>query len=178
MKPRYLSVQLLLPLITPFLLVGCIEHKTDDLETFVVQSKIKTYPVNDKIPTLQTFKAKTFTGEKGRNPFSAPKAEVIKVVKPNLKNCHQPDFERARHALEMYSLDNLKMRGIIKDESSLHTLIETPEGKVYQMKVGYYLGLNYGKITKINKNNIKISEQTVDKNGCWHERMTQLSTGQ
>lgn len=164
-------------MLTPFLLTGCIEHKTDDLETFVVQTKLQTYPINDKIPTLQKFSAKTFTVDQGRNPFLAPKAEVIKQIKPNLENCHQPDFDRPRDALEMYSLDNLKMRGIIKDDGSLYALIENPEGKVYQMKVDYYLGLNYGKIIKINKYNIKISEKTVDKNGCWHERITQLSIG-
>ena len=57
-----------------------------------------------------------------------------------------------------------------------------PEGKtllkvdnlIYQVKVGNYLGLNYGKITQITENAIQLREIVQDTTGDWIERTASL----
>ena len=45
---------------------------------------------------------------------------------------------------------------------------------IYQVKVGSYLGQNYGKITKINENSIQLREIAQDATGDWIERSASL----
>jgi type IV pilus assembly protein PilP len=48
------------------------------------------------------------------------------------------------------------------------------ENLLYQVKVGEYLGVNYGKITKISETEISLREIVQDAAGEWIERPTTL----
>ncbi|TEW53919.1 pilus assembly protein PilP [Psychromonas sp. RZ22] len=155
-------------------LFACVEVKIDDLNSFVVETKAKVYPINDKIPTLKKIDALVFTQEEGRDPFSKPKAEVAEVVKNAPKSCPQPNFERKKQSLEMYSLENIKMRGTLSINEELWALVQVSGGEIHKVRPGYYLGLNYGKVLKVSKNKIDLLELASDSNGCWQERVTQI----
>ena len=45
---------------------------------------------------------------------------------------------------------------------------------LYQVRVGNYLGQNYGKITKITENSIQLREIVQDGGGDWIERTSTL----
>lgn len=161
-----------------FLILGlfaCVEQDTSDLNKLVDNEKKKTYPVNDKIPQLENVEIIKFTQGAGRDPFSIPRAEVIDPIKNISTSCPQPNFGRKKEVLEMSSLNNLQMKGTLQSEDQLIALIQTPDGKIHQVKRGDYLGLNYGKVLTIVKNKVKLSESSVDKDGCWHERITQIT---
>jgi type IV pilus assembly protein PilP len=165
-------------LITLFLsisLFSCVEVKTDDLNLFVVEAKSKVYPINDKIPELRQIDALAFTGSQGRNPFTEPKAEVAAPTKNAPKSCPQPNFKRTKQALEMYSLDNLLMRGTLFVDNQLWALVQVSGSEIYKVKPGYYLGLNHGKVLKITKTKIELLELASDQDGCWQERITQIT---
>lgn len=165
----------LILLLAPLVLLGCVESNDDDLKKFVVKAKAKIYPVNDKIPTLEKIDAVAFTQSEGRNPFSKPKAEVIAPVKSAPKTCPQPNFERKKQPLEKYSLDNITMRGTLLINEQLWALVQVSKGELYRVKPGNYLGLNHGKVLNITKNKVELLELASDKDGCWQERITQIT---
>ena len=147
----------------------------DDLNEFVTKTKSQIYPINDKVPALNKIDAIAFTQEKGRNPFLEPKAEVAEPLKNRPKSCPQPDFSRKKQALEMYSLDNLAMRGTLRLDQELWALVQVSDGELHKVKPGYYLGLNHGKVLKITKNEVELLELASDSDGCWQERITQIT---
>jgi len=162
-------------LLCTFTLFSCVEVKTDDLKKFVLDAKSSTYPINDKIPELQQIDALVFIGKDERNPFSAPKAEVVAPTKSAPRSCPQPNLKRPKQALEMYSLDNMTMRGTLMADEQLWALVRVPEGEIHKVKPGYYLGLNYGKVLNITKAEIELLELVSDLDGCWKERITQIT---
>ncbi|WP_413700694.1 pilus assembly protein PilP [Psychromonas sp. KJ10-10] len=168
-------MKLLITLLLSFCLFSCVEVKTDDLTQFVIDAKAKVYPINDKMPVLKKIDALPYTGNDGRNPFSDPKAEVVAPVKNAPKSCPQPNFKRKKQALEMYSLDNLLMRGTLLVDEELWALVQTSGGEIHKVKSGYYLGLNHGKVLEITKTKIELLELASDRDGCWQERITQIT---
>ncbi len=156
-------------------LFACVEAKIDDLSAFVVETKSKVYPINDKVPTLKKIEALEFSQEQGRSPFTEPKAEVAKPTKDAPKSCPQPNFKRKKQALEMYSLDNLQMAGTLKINEELWALIQITGGEIQKVKPGYYMGRNHGKVLKITKQKGELLELASDRDGCWQERITQIT---
>ena len=156
-------------------LFSCVDVKVDDLQEFVVKTKSQIYPINDKVPALKKIDAIVFTQDKGRNPFSEPQAEVAAPVTNAPKSCPQPNFKRKKHPLEMYSLDNLSMRGTLLINDELWALVQVSGGELHKVKPGNYLGLNHGKVLNISKNKVELLELASDKDGCWQERITQIT---
>lgn len=162
-------------LLMTFPLFSCNdEAKVDDLREFVIKTKAQVYPINDHVPTLKKIDAMVFSKEEGRNPFSEPHAEVVKSVENTPKSCPQPNFNRKKHPLEMYSLDNLSMRGTLFSNNELWALVQVAGGELYKVKPGDHLGLNYGKVLKITKSKVELLELASDQNGCWQERITKI----
>ncbi|WP_354622957.1 pilus assembly protein PilP [Psychromonas sp. MME2] len=168
-------MRLLIVLLIPVALFGCVEANVEDLNDFVVKTKAQIYPINDKVPALEKIDAVPFTQNEGRNPFSEPKPEVVAPVQDAPKSCPQPNFERKKQPLEMYSLDNIYMRGTLLFDDELWALIQISSGELYRVKPGNYIGLNHGKILKITKEMVEILELASDKDGCWQERITQIT---
>jgi len=155
-------------------LFSCVDVQVDDLREYVNKVKSQVYPINDKIPTLKKIDVIVFTQENGRNPFSEPRAEAVSPLANIPKSCPQPDFKRKKHPLEMYSLDNITMRGTLLIDDVLWALVQVSGGEVHKIKPGDYLGLNYGRVLKVDQNKVELLELASDKNGCWQERVTQI----
>jgi type IV pilus assembly protein PilP len=164
----------LLPLSMSFLLFACAEPNVDDLNTFVTDTKAKTYPISDVIPTLKKIDTLSFTQNKARSPFSLPATEVVVVAKDAPKSCPQPNFNRPKQALEAYALESMKMRGTLLIDKELWALVQISGNEIHKVNSGTYLGLNYGKVLKINSDKIDLLELAPDSNGCWKERVTQI----
>ncbi|PKH01125.1 pilus assembly protein PilP [Psychromonas sp. MB-3u-54] len=161
-------------LLMSFPLFSCVDTDLDDLNRFVVETKTKNHPLDDKVPTFKQINPLSFTQAAGRNPFSEPKAEVVTAIVNVPKSCPQPNLNRKKQALEMYSLDNLTMRGTVLVDQVLWGLVKVTKGELYKVKPGYYLGLNHGKIVNITEDKIDLLELAVDRDGCWQERITKI----
>lgn len=121
-----------------------------------------------KFSPLPTFKFPE--NDTRRSPF--------KPVERRKADTDAPDQKRKKEPLEAYPVDALKFVGILKQGNELWALIKDPKQKIVPVKVGNYLGLNYGRIISIKSNEIKI-EETVNNSGTWEKRSTiiQLDTG-
>ncbi|MCP4366738.1 MAG: pilus assembly protein PilP [Deltaproteobacteria bacterium] len=79
-----------------------------------------------------------------------------------------------RTPLEKISLGQLKLVAIIRASGGNKALVEESSGKGYVIKKGTYIGLNAGKIIKIEKDNIIIEEEIEDIQGNIKVRQREL----
>lgn len=88
----------------------------------------------------------------------------------------QPNTNRPKEALEAYPLESLKYVGSMSKNKLTYALIKTPDNTVQQVKVGNYLGPNYGLVTAINESDIALKEIVQDDlTGDWIERTASIN---
>jgi type IV pilus assembly protein PilP len=115
-------------------------------------------------------------------PASAPGSYIargkIDPFEPLFKE--KPVFKKTkkkripRTPLEKLSLGQLKLVAIIRAPSGNKALVEESSGKGYVIKKGTYIGLNSGKIIKIEKDNIIIEEEIQNVQGNIEVRQIEL----
>ncbi|MGH8677923.1 MAG: pilus assembly protein PilP, partial [Burkholderiales bacterium] len=86
-----------------------------------------------------------------------------------------PDAARRKEALEAFPLESLKMVGTLEQRQVRHALIKTPDNNLYRVKVGNYMGQNFGVITAISESAVTLREVIQDPgSGGWSERAANL----
>jgi type IV pilus assembly protein PilP len=66
------------------------------------------------------------------------------------------------------------MIGTVKMKSDLWGLVRSADKTVYRVKVGNYIGQNYGKIIRISSDKIELMEIVPDKPGTWREQQMSI----
>ncbi len=155
-------------------LLGC-QANSDDLNLYVAKIKARSYPVNEKVPEIKDVEKLAYTGVGERKPFSIPRPEAVVAAKDASSSCPQPNVTRQKQPLEMFSMDNLAMRGTVGIDGEIWALIQVSGGELHRVKPGYYMGLHHGRIVKVKKDEIELLELVPDDKGCWVERATQLA---
>jgi type IV pilus assembly protein PilP len=87
----------------------------------------------------------------------------------------QPDLTRPREPLEAYSLETLKMVGMIGKKNGINAVIATPDKTIYHVRPGNYMGQNFGLITRVTENGITLKEIVQDSAGDWAERTSTMT---
>lgn len=87
----------------------------------------------------------------------------------------QPDLTRPKEPLEAYSLETLKMVGMISKKTGIHAVIATPDKAVYHVRAGNYMGQNFGMISSITDTEITLKEIVQDSAGDWAERTSTMT---
>lgn len=85
----------------------------------------------------------------------------------------QPDLNRHREPLESYPLESLKYVGVITKVKVSYAIV-LADGSLYQVRVGNYMGQNFGVITKISEEEVVLKELVQDSAGDWVERESTL----
>lgn len=79
----------------------------------------------------------------------------------------------ATQELESYPLDGMTMVGSLHQGGKSHALLMV-EGRLHDVKVGDWIGQNYGQITGISDTQITLRETVQDPTGEWIERTSTL----
>jgi type IV pilus assembly protein PilP len=88
----------------------------------------------------------------------------------------EPDLSRPKQYLEGFSLDALAMVGTItKPGNPLEALIEDPTGSVTRVRVGSYMGRNFGRVVEVSSDQIALVEIVPDGQDGWVERSRNIS---
>ena len=85
----------------------------------------------------------------------------------------QPDLNRHREPLESYPLESLKYVGVITKVKVSYAIV-LADGSLYQVRVGNYMGQNFGVITKVSEAEVVLKELVQDSAGDWVERESTL----
>jgi len=87
----------------------------------------------------------------------------------------QPDLTRPKEPLEAFSLETLKMVGVLSKAGVINAVIKTPENAIYHVKKGNYVGQNFGLVTQISDSEVSLREIVQDSAGDWSERTSTLN---
>jgi len=156
-------------------LTACGGGNLDDIRQFVENSSQGMRGKVETLPEVKPYEPFAYNAFDLADPFKPRKIDPGKGKEGGL----QPDMTRRKEPLEMYPLENLKMVGFLQKEHMNYALIGTPEKDLHQVKVGNYLGQNFGIITDVVIRNIsdaeiKLTELVQDSSGNWTERQTNM----
>lgn len=147
-------------------LAGC-GSGVGDLETFVAETGKDMQGKIDPLPEIKPYQAFSYEAFDLPDPFRPRKLA-------GKGGGLQPDLDRPREPLEAYSIETLKMVGVISRKGAMHAIIRNPENAVYHVRAGNYIGQNFGLVTRIGENEIELREIVQDSAGDWSERTSTL----
>ena len=173
MKKYFRFNALLLPLISASALTGC-SQSFDDLYTYIEQQKSAHVGSVKPIPQFKPYESFTYSASELRDPFEAAMEIDEDEDKEDLLS---PDKTRPRQPLEAFSLDSLRMVGVLQQGDNLWGLIEDPKQVVHRVQVGNYMGQNEGAITGITEGEIFLVEIIPDGVGGYIERDASIAIG-
>ena len=125
-------------------------------------------------PEFKPIATYAYAAHKLRAPFSRPVDEKLLEV-PEGRPV-EPDLSRPKQYLEGFSLDALAMVGTItKPSNPLEALIEDPTGSVTRVRVGSYMGRNFGRVVEVSSDQIALVEIVPDGQDGWVERSRNIS---
>lgn len=150
-------------------LAGCgrgITSSSDgapNLEQWTKQAESKPAPDLEPMPAITQFDPIPYGAGQERDPF---KPAVIDDASQALR----PNADRPKQALERFVLDTLVMVGTIGNGAGRQGLLRAPDGIVYRVRPGQYLGQNDGQVSSVEEGRIVLSEVVRDGNGGWEAR--------
>ncbi|MCB5208023.1 pilus assembly protein PilP [Methylovorus mays] len=149
-------------------LSSCGGDQGDDLDQFM-QNAAKDMKVKiEPIPEVKPYSPFEYNADGTlHDPFKARKAQSSRGVQPNLN--------RTREPLEGYPLESLKYVGSLSKANLKYALIKTPDENIQQVKIGNYVGQNFGIVTDINDDAVVLKEIVQDElSGDWTERTSSM----
>lgn len=151
-------------LLMPLLLLGCAAEEHQDLRQWMRDEAKDMKGKVAPLPEITAFPVVSYETETMTPPFAAGKI-VTQVVAADKT---APDRTRPQQPLEIFPLEDLKVTGVIMAGTVPYALIQTPPpNKPKHVRVGEYMGRNFGKITAISNEGITVLESVKDANGAW-----------
>ena len=157
---------------------ACSGGDHDDLKKWMADNTKDMRGRIPKLPEVKAYEPVPYDVEVLLDPFKASKIE------PESKNrqgsgkggAFQPDFEARdlrNSLLEKYPVESLKMIGYLNINRRPIAVIQV-ENKVKQVKVGDYVGLDFGLVTQVTEKEVLLRELIQDSAGDWSERTSSL----
>jgi type IV pilus assembly protein PilP len=154
-------------------LAGCT-GSNDELRQWMADTRKEMKPVTPTLAEPKTFEPFIYRDQNEIDPFDPGKvANALKALSTKASSGLAPDLSRRREPLEAYPLDTLTMVGTLQRPNLRYALVRA-DNVIYQVKVGNYVGQNFGIITRIDENEVAVKEIVQDAAGEWVERATTL----
>ncbi len=153
-------------------LASCGGEQYSDLRQFVKDSDNLPRGRIPPLPDVKPYEPFTYNAYDLVDPFKQRKIEPPKNV---AGGGVQPDLTRRKEPLEAYPLESLRMVGTLQQNKATFALVKSPDNNLFRVRLGNYLGQNFGVITEISESNIKIKEIVQDSGGDWTERVSTLT---
>lgn len=156
---------------------GCGSSGEDELRAWMVEQRANTKPSVTPLTEPKKFVPEAYSQDGAIDPFNQ-----VKLTQALRRDSTQtasnaaliaPEMARRKEPLEAYPLDAMVMVGSLNKAGSPTALLKV-DNLIYQVKVGNYLGQNYGKIVKITESSIQLREIAQDTTGDWMERTATL----
>lgn len=165
---------LVVPLAATLLaLAGCsAEH--EELRQWMEQQRREVKPNVTPLTPPKKFDPQPYNSAQAVDPFSTQKLSVaLKQEARQPNSLLAAELNRRKEPLEAYPLDSMTMVGSVNKQGQPYALLRVDQ-LLHQVKVGDYLGQNYGRITRIGETEIALREIVQDAAGEWIERPATL----
>ena len=160
-----------------FTLCGCVPSGEGDLRQWMAELRATTKPRVTPLTEPKQFLPQSYSSAGIVEPFNSLKlTQALRRESTQLVSnagLIAPEMTRRKEPLEGYPLDVMAMVGSL-DKKGVPTALLKVDNLLYQVRVGNYLGQNYGKITRINESSIQLREIVQDATGDWVERTATL----
>ncbi len=159
-------------------LVGCGSSSEDEIRQWMVNERNQARPKVTPIPEPKQFVPEPYLNATAVEPFSNQK--LTQALKRDSAQTVSnaalvaPELARRKEPLEAFPLDTMVMVGSIVKGGQPVALVKV-DNLLYQVKLGNYLGPNYGRVMKINETEVTLREIVQDAVGEWIERAATLS---
>ncbi len=155
------------------LLAGC-GGDTQELQAWMDQQRREVRPSTEPLASPKKFDPAPYEAGQLVDPFSNQKLNVaIKQEAKQPNSLLASELNRRREPLESFPLDGMAMVGSLSRDGRQFALLKV-DNLLYQIKLGDYVGQNYGKVTKITETEIALREIVQDAAGEWTERVSTL----
>jgi type IV pilus assembly protein PilP len=154
-------------------LTACGTSDYPDLDKYMAEVKARPAGHIPPIPAFTTYKAFVYSAAGMRNPFQPP-VEVREITRLQRLTTVKPDLNRPKEFLEQFTIDSLSMVGTVQMSGTLWALLQDPEGSVHRVKMGNYVGKNYGRIVELTENYASVIEIVSNGPDEWVERPRKL----
>jgi type IV pilus assembly protein PilP len=166
-----------LPLICCAVLAGCFGEEQVDVQQWMADQQKTTKPNVVPIPEPKRFSPAPYEQAVAVEPFSNVK--LTQALKRDSAQATAnaglvaPELNRRKEPLEAFPLDSMSLVGSLQPRGNPVALVKV-DALLYQVKVGNYLGQNYGKVTKVSETEVTLREIVQDSAGEWIERQASL----
>ena len=152
---------------------GCTADN-DELIQWMEQQHQEIKPSIAPIFPPKKFDPQAYLGATGVEPFGTQKLIPVGGQSTGRSNALLAAAKaHAAQELESYPLDSMSMVGSLQQGGKAHGLVMV-ENRLHDVKVGDWIGQNYGQITAITDSQITLRETVQDPTGEWIERTSTL----
>ncbi len=165
---------LIAPLAASLLVLGACSAEHEELRQWMEQQRREVKPNVTPLTPPKKFDPQPYTSAQAVDPFSTQKLTVaLKQEARQPNSLLAAELNRRKEPLEAYPLDSMNMVGSVNKQGQPYALLRVDQ-LLHQVKVGDYLGQNYGRITRIGETEIALREIVQDAAGEWIERPATL----
>jgi type IV pilus assembly protein PilP len=158
-------------------LTACSIGEQEDLQRWMTEQRNATKPTVAPLPEPKKFSPTPYLQANAVEPFSNQKlTQALKRESSKATANAQlvaPELNRRKEPLEAFPLDSMALVGNLSPKGKSVALVKV-DNLLYQVKVGSYLGQNYGKVTKVSETEVTLREIVQDAAGEWIERQANL----
>lgn len=158
------------------LVLGCSSGVEEDLDRWMVEQRQTVKPKVDPVAEPKPYVPQTYGQESAISPFSDEKLTRSLRDEANASATSgllAAELNRRKEDLEALPLDTMAMVGLLDRRGQKVALVRA-NNLLYQVRVGNYLGQNYGRITQIKDTQVTLREIVQDAAGEWVERIATL----
>jgi type IV pilus assembly protein PilP len=159
------------------ILYGWGSSSEDEIRQWMVEERNQTRPKVAPIPAPKQFKPEAYTNATAMEPFSNQK--LTQALKRDSAQVAAngalvaPELARRKEPMESFPLDSMTLVGSIIKAGQPVALVKI-DNLLYQVKLGSYLGHNFGRVMKIDETEVTLREIVQDAVGEWIERVATL----
>lgn len=157
---------------------ACSGSDHEDLKQWMAENTKDMRGNVPKVPEVLPYQPVPYDVESVLDPFKPSKIEPESRYKQGAGKggAFQPDFdarELRNSLLEKYPIESLKMIGYLNINNRPMAAIQVDD-KVKQVRVGDYIGLDFGMVTQVTDKEVVLRELIQDSAGDWSERKSSL----
>ena len=165
--------RLLLPVMLLGALAGCADDQAE-LTAWMAEKREQTARLKQQLDPPKKPQPFRYEAKDLIEPFSMARISVsAEPIATRSGTGPRPDQGRRREVLESFPLDSIRLVGHMTSGGQQYALLQVGKA-VHQVKVGSYVGTNFGRIVKITESEVLIREMVQDGAGDWSERDNSL----
>lgn len=167
----------LLLIASSLLLSACGLGADEELPQWMARQRAEAKARIEPISEPKPYTPKAYSDEGAIDPFNREKLTQALRRDAGQATANAallaPELARRKEPLEAYPLDAMTMVGSLTKQGKPVALVRV-DNLIYQVRLGQYLGQNYGRIVKVGDSEVVLREIVQDPSGEWVERAATL----